>query len=259
MARASGLSTEDVRPVELLGVFLYVVVDEKRNVFRPLAERRDGDPDGAQPIIEIVPEMASLDIPLQVAMGGGNDPDVRLERFFRPQGRKISSLQHMQQLGLERQRHVPDLVEEQHPAVGLLELAPPRADGAGECAPLVAEHFALEQGIGQGGAVHLDEGLPQPVGPLVEFPNDQFFAYAGFPADDHVEAGLGDLFDEFPYSSNVLADADKFVICFAKIHTLPHSKIRANMSSFPSIVKYHSNSISYISHAAPQRDCRPQL
>ena len=63
-------------------------------------------------------------------------------------------LEHPQQLGLQLERQVADLVEEQRAAVGQLEAArPSRRDGAGEGALLVAEQLALEQAGGQRGAV----------------------------------------------------------------------------------------------------------
>ena len=68
-------------------------------------------------------------------------------------------LDDAQDLLLHRQRGGGDLVEEQGAAIGDLEAreAPPRR--AGEGAGLVAEQLAVEQALGQGGAVELDERL----------------------------------------------------------------------------------------------------
>ena len=54
-------------------------------------------------------------------------------------------LEEAEQLGLERGRHLADLVEEDRAAVGLLEEAPLLLLGVGEGAALVAEELALEQ------------------------------------------------------------------------------------------------------------------
>ena len=67
-------------------------------------------------------------------------------------------LQHAQQLHLHGQAHVADLVEEQRAALGDLEAALARGDGAGERALLVTEQLALEQLGGNGAAVDGDEG-----------------------------------------------------------------------------------------------------
>jgi len=66
-------------------------------------------------------------------------------------------LQHPQQLGLQRQGHVADLIEQQGTAVGGLEQAHPVAIGAGEGALAVAKQFALQQVLGERRAVLDDE------------------------------------------------------------------------------------------------------
>ena len=78
---------------------------------------------------------------------------VGAERLDRP------LLQHAQQLGLRRQRHLGDLVEQQRAAVGRLEAAVAALDRAGERAALVAEQLRLEQRLRERRAVDGDERL----------------------------------------------------------------------------------------------------
>ena len=66
-------------------------------------------------------------------------------------------LERAQHLGLRLEAHVADLVEEQRAAVGQLELAAAIGDRAGERALHVPEQLALDQLLGNRGAVHLDE------------------------------------------------------------------------------------------------------
>ena len=82
-----------------------------------------------------------------------------LERFIAADAGELAILQHAQDLPLQRQRHVADFVEEERAAVALLEAADALAGRAGEGAFLVAEEFALEQLLGDGGAVDRDEAL----------------------------------------------------------------------------------------------------
>ena len=70
----------------------------------------------------------------------------------------LALLQGAQQLGLQAPVHLGDFVEQQRAAVGLLELADAAGDRAGEGALLVAEQLALQQVLGDGGAVDRDEG-----------------------------------------------------------------------------------------------------
>ena len=96
---------------------------------------------------------------LEVAVGGGDEADVDLERRWSPPTRSNSPLlQHAQELGLHGRRQLADLVEEERAAVGQLEAPGLLAVGAGEGAALVAEQLALEQRLGQRRAVERDEG-----------------------------------------------------------------------------------------------------
>src|SRR5262249_40075463 len=63
-----------------------------------------------------------------------------------------------QELGLQTLRKQPDLVEEEHAAVGGLKKAGLGSTGIGEGTPLVAEQLAFEQCLGNGRAVEVDEG-----------------------------------------------------------------------------------------------------
>ena len=61
----------------------------------------------------------------------------------------------------------------------------PALRGAGEGALLVAEQLALEQRLGQGGAVDRDERLAPPGREVVDRLGDQLLAGARFALDQH--------------------------------------------------------------------------
>ena len=115
----------------------------------PLAQRRHRDLDHLQAVIEILAELAAQHHRFEVAVGGGDDADVDVDRFVAAKLGELRVLQHVQQLGLERRLHLADLVEEDRAGVGLLELADARRRGAGERAFLVPEQLAFEQ-LGRG-------------------------------------------------------------------------------------------------------------
>src|SRR5213079_3622399 len=85
--------------------------------------------------------------------------DVDLDRLAAGDALEPLVLEDAQDLGLELERHVADLVEEQRAAVGELELAFLLLGRAGERALLVAEQLALEQTLRDGGAVDRDVRL----------------------------------------------------------------------------------------------------
>jgi hypothetical protein len=104
----------------------------------------------------------------------------------------LALLDGAQQLGLQAGVHLADFVQQQGAAVGFLELADAAGDGAGEGALLVAEQLALEQVLGDGGAVDADEG---PVGARtwVDVAGHDFLTDAAFAGDQDRGFGTGDL------------------------------------------------------------------
>ena len=105
-------------------------------------------------------------------------------------GAHLTELHDAEELGLEPERHVADLVEEQRPPVGLEEQAAARLHGARERAAHVAEELGLEQGLGDGGGVDGDE-RPRAAGPSrVDGAGDELFARARL-AHDHGRRARG--------------------------------------------------------------------
>jgi hypothetical protein len=109
-------------------------------------------------VVEVLPEALVGDGGAELLVGGGDDADVDLGGAVLAQAADLALLDDAEQLGLEGDRGLGDLVEEEGPAVGLLEEAPAGGDGAGEGAPGVAEELALQQRLGDGSAVHRDKG-----------------------------------------------------------------------------------------------------
>ena len=120
-------------------------------------------------------------------------------------------LQHAQDLRLRVRAHVADLVEEQGPAVGLLEPADPLLVGAGERALLVSEQLRFEQVLLQRRAVHLDEVARRAQRIVMDRAGDQLLAGAGFAADQAGRVALGDLLHHVEDALQRLARADDLV------------------------------------------------
>ena len=103
---------------------------------------------------------------------------------------ELALLEHAQQLGLDRRRHLADFVEEQHAAVGLLDASRLGADRAGERAALVAEQLRLEELIGQRRAVDRDERPVAAARAVVDEARDDFLAGARLAGEEHRRLGL---------------------------------------------------------------------
>jgi len=74
--------------------------------------------------------------------------------IFSPPTRRTRRPGARAELGLEPQRHLPDLVEKERALIGGLELPRLLPIRARECALLVTEQLRLEQLTGKRGAVH---------------------------------------------------------------------------------------------------------
>ena len=91
--------------------------------FLALAQRRQGDVDDVQPVIQVFAEPAFFHQLAQVGVGGREDPHIHLDDLGRAERHELPLLDHAQQLDLRLRPDVADLVEEDRAAVGDLEVA----------------------------------------------------------------------------------------------------------------------------------------
>ena len=144
-------------------------------------------------------------------MGRGHDPHVDLEGAVAAHPLELALLEEAQQLHLDRGGDVADLVEEEGPAVGGLEPARARVDGAGERPLLVAEQLALEEGLGERRAGHLDEGLVAPRAVLVERLGEELLPGAALSEEQDRGRGGGHLTDRLEHRQHLRALAHEIV------------------------------------------------
>src|SRR5262249_47263784 len=116
------------------------------------------DHPGGEARIKVAAEGASFDGDGEVAVGGGDDADVDCGGTRRADGADLARREGAQELGLERQRHLPDLIEEERASVGGGEEAVALLRGSGEGAGDVAEELALGEIGREGSAVEGEEG-----------------------------------------------------------------------------------------------------
>jgi hypothetical protein len=104
----------------------------------------------------------------------------------------------VKELALEGRVEIPDLIEEDGPVLGGLELPDLELVRAGERPALVPEQLALEELARDRRTVHLDErpGAARP--PPVHRPRHEILAGTGFPQDQDRDIHGRDLTDDLP-------------------------------------------------------------
>ena len=108
-------------------------------------KRRHHDGEHVQAVIKVFAEVAFARHHRQVAVGGGDDAHIDLDRALGADRIDFAFLQRAQQLDLHVQAQFADLVQEQGAAIGFLEFAQMLVGGAGEGAFLMAEQDGFDQ------------------------------------------------------------------------------------------------------------------
>ena len=138
---------------------------QQDRVAATLPQRRKAHGHHRQPVIQVLAELPLAHGPVEIGVGRADHPGIEGLLRGAADAPHRSLFERGQQLGLERGREQPDLVEEQDPSGGRLEQAGLRATGVGEGALLVTEELALQQGLGDGRTVEIHE-RPLGAGPV---------------------------------------------------------------------------------------------
>src|SRR4030095_10722415 len=100
-------------------------------------------------------------------VGGGDEPNVGLDRTRAAQALEFLLLKYAQELGLQFHRNLTDFVKQKRPPVRQFEASDALSYSAGKCAALVAEQLGFQQPRGNGGAVELHHGPFAPCAQIV--------------------------------------------------------------------------------------------
>src|SRR5438093_9025272 len=140
---AHGLG-RDLDLAAVLGVELgEEMIDEHRDLFAPLPKGWDPDLDDVQAVVQVFPELVRPHGGLEVAIGGGDEPHVGADDLLAADAGELAVLEHVQELGLEPQRHLPDLVEKERALIGAPQHYPPLLASARSPRPTSAGCLSL--------------------------------------------------------------------------------------------------------------------
>src|SRR5215471_13464594 len=99
------------------------MIDQNLDITQALAERRDSDLDNADPEIQVLAETSFRHFLLQIPIGRRHEPDVHRTRLVVAEAVHRTLFQHAEQVRLQIQRHLADLVEAEHAAIGKFKAA----------------------------------------------------------------------------------------------------------------------------------------
>ncbi len=105
---------------------------QRQNIGSPLTQRLPCQWKYRQAIKQVFTKAPRRHFTCQIAVGGRHYANVQNDRLARAHTLDFALLQHTQQFGLQPQRHFGNLVQQDRPAVRLLELASLRRNGAGK-------------------------------------------------------------------------------------------------------------------------------
>src|SRR5690242_7165203 len=166
--------------------------NERRNIVAAFSKRRDLDWKDAQAVEKILPKATFVDFLFQVAVGCGDDPYVNLARAGVTDPFKLLLLQDAEQLGLHRERHFADFIEEQSAAIGEFKAAGLVLQSAGKRTLDVPEELALEETFRYRAAIQFDQRALASRTLLVDGARDQLLSRTAFPCDQDGSVGRRD-------------------------------------------------------------------
>src|SRR6266508_6277083 len=134
-------------------------------------------------MIEVLAKVPVGDGAAKVDASRGDEHDVDGFCARAAEATDTAVLEDGEKLALERSGQQSDLVEEQRAAVRSLEKTRFGVTSVGEGSALVAEEFGLEQGLGNRGAIDVEEGIVAARRGLMKRARQQPLARPGLPED----------------------------------------------------------------------------
>ena len=154
---APGASTGLSAELKLLGLALDEVMHQGRNIFSSLPERRDRDGKNIEPEPEVFAKSPGGDHLLKISVCGRYNADVHRYGSCSSHAFDFFGLKDAQQPHLGLGWKLSNLIQEDRALVGPFESPSLLTDGPGESSLLVTEELAVEEGLRDGAAVHLDQ------------------------------------------------------------------------------------------------------
>ncbi len=150
-----------------------------------------------QAIVQIFAEAAIGDHLNEIAVRGGDDADINLDRAFGTDRVYLSFLNGAKQFDLHIERKLADFVQKKGAAIGFDKFAGMFFRGTGKSTFLMAEKNAFDQVFRDRAAIDGDKRVPCAVAFALNGACDQFFPDTAFAFDQDGNVGLGGAATQF--------------------------------------------------------------
>lgn len=131
---------------------------QRQDVFAAGAQRRYGDRENMEPVIQVFAEPSCRDLVAERAVGHGDHAHVYADLARSAQAPERTLFEEAKQLGLQCQGNPGDLVEDDRTAIGELEQSLAGGLGVSESPLLVSEKLTLNEPHEVGGGVAHHQG-----------------------------------------------------------------------------------------------------
>ena len=167
------------------------------NIAFAFPQRGDADLGGGQAEVKVFPEFAPADGLVKVDVGGSHYADIGMLHCIGADLAVFTALEDAEKEGLRFRRELGNLVQEKGAAIGLFKIAFAVVYRAGEGAPDVTKKFRVYQLLGEGAAVHDEQGGLLSGAVLVDDARETFLAHSALSLNEDAEAGGGKLNGSF--------------------------------------------------------------
>jgi hypothetical protein len=142
-ARDSGVEAVNILSV-LLIEFLNEVGNKQIEVLKSLAQRRDRDLENVKAVVQVLPQFPAFESFVKRAVSGGDHTNVNLDAFFAANPSDLVVFENAKKFRLKLRLHLGYFVQEDGPAIGLLEDPEPPGGCARERTAFVPEQLTLD-------------------------------------------------------------------------------------------------------------------
>src|SRR5437870_7575903 len=182
---------------------------ERRHVGHAVPERWHANGEYGEAVVEVEAEAPRRHLGLERAVGGRDDARAHAARAVGAHRLHLLVLEDAEQLRLHGRRRLADLVEENGALPRLLEEPVAVTLGAGEGPAHVAEELALEERLGEGGAVLHQERRLRARAAAVDGARQELLASTGLAFEEDGHGAQRGALDERQDRAHVLGGGDE--------------------------------------------------